>query len=108
MAAVAIASAFAPKPMPRRVWILAAIGAGIPDLDAIGRPFGGGDLAVLGGHRALTHSIFFAGLLSVAALALLRRSVPGLRPRVILWVGLFLALQTRVGTGSPVGGMDRG
>ena len=39
--------------------------AALPDVDAIGRPFGHGDIAALGGHRAVTHSVFFA--LAVAA-----------------------------------------
>ena len=30
------------------------------DLDAVGRPFGRGDIVWLGGHRALTHSLLFA------------------------------------------------
>jgi len=38
----------------------------VPDLDAIGRPFGLGDLSFLGGHRALTHSLPFAVVLGVA------------------------------------------
>jgi membrane-bound metal-dependent hydrolase YbcI (DUF457 family) len=47
---------------------LTAIAAAAPDIDAIGRPFGHGDLALFGGHRAVTHSIFTAVLLGVVAL----------------------------------------
>lgn len=54
-------AAFSPRPAPRRVWIAAAILAAVPDVDAIGRPFG--NLAIeapFGGHRGFTHSVMFA------------------------------------------------
>jgi len=45
--------------------------ATVPDLDAVPRLVGAGDLAVLGGHRGITHSILFAvitaGLVTLAA-----------------------------------------
>ena len=39
-------------------WLIGvtAVAATLPDLDAIGRPFGHGDVEWLGGHRAVTHS----------------------------------------------------
>ena len=54
-------AAFSPRAAPRRVWITAAIVAAVPDVDAIGRPFG--NLAIeasFGGHRGFTHSVMFA------------------------------------------------
>lgn len=43
-----------------RLIAAAAMGAMIPDIDAVGRPFGRGDITWLGGHRAFTHSLLFA------------------------------------------------
>ena len=100
MAAVAITSAFVPRPVPRRIWLRAAGGAVLPDLDAVGRPFGLGDLAVLGGHRALTHSLVVAAVLSLLAVTLVRRSVPQVSARLWLWTGLFLAIASHGGLDS--------
>jgi inner membrane protein len=69
LAALAIGAVVVPRPISRRVWTVGAATAVLPDIDAIGRPFGYPDIAWLGGHRALTHSILFA--LVVAALAML-------------------------------------
>jgi inner membrane protein len=45
----------------RRYWLAAGLCAVLPDLDAIGRPFGALDLELIaGGHRGFTHSIAFA------------------------------------------------
>jgi membrane-bound metal-dependent hydrolase YbcI (DUF457 family) len=52
--------------MSRRLVTVTAVAAMVPDVDAIGRPFGAGDIGFLGGHRAVTHSIFFA--VGIAAL----------------------------------------
>src|SRR5688500_684011 len=68
-AALALGAAILPRPIPRRLAITGVACAVLLDLDAIGRPFGHGDVMWLGGHRALTHSVFFsvivAGLLTV-------------------------------------------
>jgi membrane-bound metal-dependent hydrolase YbcI (DUF457 family) len=69
LTALVIGAAMVPHSAPRRVWIAAAATAVLPDVDAIGRPFGYPDVAWLGGHRALTHSLAFA--LVVAALVTL-------------------------------------
>ena len=54
-------AAFSPRRVPRRVWITAAFVAALPDIDAIGRPFGNLSFeALFGGHRGLTHSVMFA------------------------------------------------
>jgi inner membrane protein len=54
-------AAFLPRSVPRRVWITGAVVAALPDVDAIGRPFGNLAFeALLGGHRGFTHSVMFA------------------------------------------------
>jgi membrane-bound metal-dependent hydrolase YbcI (DUF457 family) len=73
-AALALGAAILRPPLPRRLAITGVACAVLLDLDAIGRPFGRGDVMWLGGHRALTHSLFFA----VVVAALL----------VFLWKGL--------------------
>lgn len=60
LAGAALGTAFSPPNAPRRFWIAGAVCAALPDIDALGRPFG--NLAyesVFGGHRGLTHSLFF-------------------------------------------------
>jgi len=52
----------------RRLLGITAIAAALPDIDAIGRPLGHGDIAALGGHRGVTHSVCFA-LAAAAAIA---------------------------------------
>ena len=45
----------------RRFWWAAGLCAVLPDLDAIGRPFGSVGLeSIAGGHRGFTHSMVFA------------------------------------------------
>jgi len=70
-----------------RVIGLTAAAAAATDLDAIGRPFGYGDVAFLGGHRALTHSLSAALVVAAIALALVaRKAEPRDRLRVALFV----------------------
>lgn len=59
-AGFAVGALTVPRPPHKKFWFACAIVSAIPDIDAVGRPFGRGDLAFLGGHRALTHSITFA------------------------------------------------
>ena len=59
-AALALGAAILPRPLPRRLARAGVACAVLLDLDAIGRPFGWGDVEWLGGHRGLTHSLFFA------------------------------------------------
>ncbi len=47
----------------RDVIVSTAVAAALLDIDALGRPFGRGDLEILGGHRAVTHSVWTALLL---------------------------------------------
>lgn len=90
MSAVAVGALLLPT-APPRVWTVLAVCAAIPDLDAIGRPFAHGDIALLGGHRALTHSLSAAAVLGIAATTVILRSAPSpLWPRV--WAALFLAI----------------
>src|SRR5512143_420129 len=62
----------------RRLVGITAVAAALPDIDAIGRPFGHGDAAVLGGHRAVTHSVFFALAAAVATALVTSRGKPDL------------------------------
>lgn len=89
-AAALVSLAFRGRPPRGALWAAAAC-AVLPDLDAIGRPFGRGDVAWLGGHRALTHSLAFAAALgtAVAALGFRRRpELAGRRRRLTLAAGL--------------------
>jgi inner membrane protein len=92
MVAVAVGTAAAPRRLLRPFLVTGAICAVIPDLDAIGRWTGGGDVAWLGGHRGFTHSLPFAALAgSVAAIATMRdRRWRDYRLRF----GLFVAIVT--------------
>lgn len=67
LAAGAIGAILAPATTTRRYWIVGVACAVAVDLDAIGRPFGYPDIAFVGGHRALTHSLPFAVALGAVA-----------------------------------------
>ncbi len=76
-----------PRWRTRGVIGLTALAAAAPDLDAIGRPFGYGDVDFLGGHRGLTHSLFAALVLAAIALAFVARAAaPRDRVRIALFV----------------------
>ena len=69
-----------------------AFAAAAPDIDAIGRPFGHGDLAIFGGHRALTHSTCGAVLLAILVLLFIaRRTDVGNPARLALYVTIVVA-----------------
>lgn len=89
-----IGGAILSEQTPRSLWVTGIIAAVIPDIDAIGRPVGLGDLEALGGHRALTHSIPFAvvaGLvLATMARAMCKRHPPPWA-RLALFYSLALA-----------------
>ncbi len=74
-----------------RFYITAAGGAALLDLDAIGRPFGLGDVSWLGGHRALTHGLPFAAALALAAVALAGRGSHWQGRRLGAWAYFALA-----------------
>ena len=90
VAALGIGACFYRPEVPKRIWVLGALCAAVPDLDIIG--FGLGiDYAHPFGHRGFTHSLFFAALLAAAVVAFaFPKGVPRLR-QFPLWLFLFLA-----------------
>lgn len=93
-AAIATVASLIPGPPPKRIWTAAALAGALPDVDAIGRPFGLGDIAWLGGHRAFTHSLIFAVGLGFA-LTLLLMAVNSTRPAFLrIWLALAAATMT--------------
>jgi inner membrane protein len=92
VAGAALGSAFAPARATRRVWIAAALCAALPDIDALGRPFGNLRYeAVFGGHRGLTHSVAFAAFLAVLITWGFFRQSQWNRVRPRLWATFFIA-----------------
>jgi inner membrane protein len=89
-AALALGSCLYRSETPKRVWVLGAIVAMLPDADVIAFRFGI-PYQHLFGHRGFTHSLFFA-LLAAAALTLIavRRTVSGVS-RGAVFLYLFLA-----------------
>ena len=86
-------AALSPRPVHRRVCITGAVLAAVPDIDAIGRPFGNLAIETLfGGHRGFTHSVVFAVLLgAIVAWGLFRAPQwTGFHRR--LWVAFALAM----------------
>jgi len=90
LAAAALGAAFYPGERSR-LYATAAAGAVLLDVDAIGRPFGLGDLSWLGGHRALTHSLPFAAGLALVAVAAACRGGHWQGRRVGAWAYFALA-----------------
>ena len=74
-----------------RLYLTAAAGAVLLDVDAIGRPLGLGDVSWLGGHRALTHSLAFAAALALAAVAAVCRGDDWRGRRFGAWMCFALA-----------------
>ena len=105
LVATAIGSPLAPAAPTRRYWIAGVLCAVLPDLDAVGRPFGWGDLAFVGGHRALTHSIFFALVLGLVVAELAFRDVrwQGYRGRIIAYLVLATASHGALDVFAPYG-----
>ena len=68
IAAAAMGKVFASGRTPLRFWVLSILCAMLPDVDALGFALGirYGDML---GHRGLTHSLFFAALVSVLVVA---------------------------------------
>ena len=91
-AGAALGSALAPAPA-RRVWIAAAVLAALPDVDALGRPFGNLSYeTAFGGHRGFTHSVLFAFLAGAVATLMLSREVASRSADVRLCLALALAI----------------
>jgi inner membrane protein len=92
VAGAALGSAFSPSHRTRRVWIAAAICAALPDIDALGRPFGNlGYESFFGGHRGFTHSVAFAVLLGALVVWGFFRDSRWKRVRPQLWATFALA-----------------
>ena len=94
LVAVTVAAALLPPPRPRRFALLVATCAILPDIDAIGRPFGLPDLEFLGGHRALTHSLVFAAVLGAIVGFLCTRAPELRRVRVRACAVIAIAIAT--------------
>lgn len=90
VATLGIGACFYRAQVPKRVWVIGAVGSVLPDLDVIGFSFGirYGDFW---GHRGFTHSLLFAALLAGAVLLLgFRGRLPALS-RFSMWMYFFLA-----------------
>jgi inner membrane protein len=88
--ALSIGACFYKPDIPKRVWVIGAACAVIPDLDVIGFRLGVryGDFF---GHRGFTHSLLFAALLASAIVALcFRHKLPAISPMTV-WIYFFLA-----------------
>jgi len=90
LTAVAVGTVVYPSERTWRLYASAAAGAALLDIDAIGRPFGLGDVSWLGGHRALTHSLPFAAILA-AVLVVASRQPDARNRRLGLWCYFALA-----------------
>jgi membrane-bound metal-dependent hydrolase YbcI (DUF457 family) len=90
LTAVAVGTVFYPAERTR-LFAAAAAGAVLLDVDAIGRPFGRGDVMWLGGHRALTHSVAFAATLAAFAVGAMCRDRAWHRRRFGAWAYFALA-----------------
>ena len=90
VAATGIAAPFYRPGVPRRLLIVGAAFAAMPDLDAIGFwlgvPSGG-----LFGHRGITHSLSFAVVLATTTVALRYRKGAGPLGPGLVWLFLLLA-----------------
>jgi inner membrane protein len=90
VAALGIGACFYKPEIPKSVWVIGMACSMAPDLDVIGFRFGihYGDFW---GHRGFTHSLLFAGLLTLGIVALgFRHGVTGMAATT-LWIYLFLA-----------------
>ena len=89
-AALSLGTPFYRELVPKRVWVLGAICAALPDLDVIGFRFGI-HYADFWGHRGFTHSLCFAAILAGGCVALTSHSAEQGLTRSRLWFYLFLA-----------------
>ena len=94
VAGIAVATPFQTPDETRRFGLTAVLCTIVPDLDAIGRPFGYPDIEMLGGHRGFTHSIVFAVLLGAAVAWGMFRGERWDGMRVRLWVCFTLVTLT--------------
>ncbi|UCC71690.1 MAG: metal-dependent hydrolase [Gemmatimonadota bacterium] len=89
VAAIPIAAWLGRPGASKRLWLAAAVCAVLPEADVVGFSFGieYGDLL---GHRGLTHSLFFAALLSGLVTAAWFRAGCGPLSARRIWLFLFL------------------
>lgn len=87
--ALAIGAMILPSRQDTRLWFAGAACAVVPDIDALGRPFGFGDFDWLGGHRGITHSLVFAAVCSLVISYALRNHRLR-RGSVRIWTFFFL------------------
>lgn len=88
MAAAALGSVMLPKSAWPSLVVVGAACAILPDVDAVGRLTGGGDLTMFGGHRGFTHSVLFALLIAVAITAAIPTRARWSRARVFAYIAL--------------------
>jgi inner membrane protein len=84
IAGLAIGTVFRRPGPPARFWILGAIGAAIPDLDAVGYWLGVPYDSALG-HRGITHSLAFAAVFAGASMLAFRNG-PFAHGRARVWL----------------------
>ena len=88
---VAMGRAYTSRSLPVRFWILSAGCAMAPDFDVICRRFGI-DYTDMLGHRGITHSLLFAGIVSIfIVLTAFRKPIEGVSK---LQLGLLFFLAT--------------
>lgn len=96
VAAVALGRAYTSRTLPPRFWILSAACAIAPDIDVLSNRFGFDHTTMLG-HRGLTHSFFFAMVLSgLVTLLAFRKPVTGASRRSLFAVFLAAAVSHSV------------
>jgi inner membrane protein len=90
IAALGVGAFFYRPEIPKRVWIVGAACAVIPDIDVVGFRFGirYGDLW---GHRGFTHAFVFAVVLACAVVLLGFRRAPPTLSRLSMGTYFFLA-----------------
>ncbi|HSS20031.1 MAG TPA: metal-dependent hydrolase [Pyrinomonadaceae bacterium] len=85
--ATTVGRAYVNERVPLSFWVLTAICAMLPDVDAIGFAFGVPYDSLLG-HRGLTHSIAFAALVGLLVGFLASRVVPLSRSKLVVYFAL--------------------
>lgn len=89
IAAFALGKAIYPAKLTAKIAITGMVCSAIPDLDAIGF-WAGIPYESVWGHRGITHSFFFAALLSLAVSVLFFRNTKDIKP-LYIWLYLFIA-----------------
>jgi inner membrane protein len=91
IAAVALGGAAVGGPSRVRIWVLGALCAVSPDLDAITSYLLHIRYGAMLGHRGISHSILFAVLLATAVTVFVRRTWPESPHAAKLWPFFFVA-----------------